>query len=101
MFEKQIAKGVALLDQHVGLDWRERINLDMLDLRDCEVCIVGQLFISYRAGLRTLEIEPITEDVIEFGFGLDGEVLDFDHPNWNILTEEWRQECLKKTLIEE
>ncbi len=99
MFEQQISRGVALLDQHIGLDWREKIDPIILDMRECEVCIIGQLFISYRRGLHTLGIEPITEDVIQYGFGLDGDVLEYNHPDWDILTDEWRTECLKPKLL--
>lgn len=41
MYEQDIARGVALLDDQLP-DWRERVSVDDLDLEVVSRCVVGQ-----------------------------------------------------------
>lgn len=41
MYEEEIARGVAVLDEHVP-DWRDRVNVDVLDIGHATQCVVGQ-----------------------------------------------------------
>jgi hypothetical protein len=44
MFEAQIERGIAVLDQHGPKDWRDQINVDKLNMLDGDYCVIGQLF---------------------------------------------------------
>jgi hypothetical protein len=44
MFEAQIERGIAVLDQHGPKDWRDRINVDKLNMLNGDYCVLGQLF---------------------------------------------------------
>lgn len=46
MYEEQVTRGAAWLDEHIGLDWPLKIDLGVLDLSNCRACIVGQLLIA-------------------------------------------------------
>lgn len=81
MFETQIAKGMALLDQKRP-GWETEINLNRLDISHCYHCVLGQIYGEFAYGINTLEIE---EDAARF-YG-------FAYPNsmqWDQLTNEWR-----------
>lgn len=51
---KEIAKGMALLDQKGPEDWRGKIECDTLDMQSCFDCILGQLYGEYADGLQHL-----------------------------------------------
>lgn len=51
----RIERGAKLLDERVP-GWRERIDLDRLDMGNSLHCILGQCFGSYFDGLRTLDL---------------------------------------------
>ena len=48
-----VRRGAALLDRKLP-GWHTRINLNTLDLNDCEACILGQLYGKYSYGLEVL-----------------------------------------------
>lgn len=43
MFEEEITRGAQVLDQHVPAGWRDRVDLDVLDMWHVERCVTGQL----------------------------------------------------------
>jgi cytochrome c2 len=48
---ERVAKGAALIDAHLGeRAWRGQMNLDELDVSDCQMCVLGQLFSLYTIG---------------------------------------------------
>jgi hypothetical protein len=53
----RVARGVALLDERSFPDWRERIDVETLDLRTPS-CILGQLYGSYVDGHIALDLGP-------------------------------------------
>ena len=60
---RDVTRGVKLLDQEV-MEWRNHIDLDDLDLDDCDICVLGQLFGDYDSGLERLGlIDTGSEDV--------------------------------------
>lgn len=88
---ENIPAGLARIDEHQPKGWEGRINLDMLDMREYGLCVLGQLYGSYGHGRDELGIE----------FG-DGESFGFDlniggPEGWALLTDAWR-EALKARL---
>lgn len=114
--KKRVKNGATLLDSHIP-GWRNKINLDILDIGSCFNCIVGQIFGGYCEGLEIL-FDIGTEDQ-QIMFGFEGEI-DY-HEGYSyrgfdrkLLTECWKQyiiECkqeqksknnsLDKTLVKE
>ena len=51
MFEKQIAAGMAYLDEH-DPGWLDKIDLGQLDIMSCKKCVIGQLHREYSRWLK-------------------------------------------------
>ena len=77
MFETQIAKGVAYLDQDLGPSWVERIDLRRLQMQDCHKCVIGQLYGNFYSRFEAIA------DGFEFGFS----VIDYDR--YPVVKREW------------
>ena len=69
--------------------WAKEIDREVLDLADCEVCVLGQLFGSYEEGV--CRVFAVAEDnekaAICAGFNLPK-----CGGKWSTLTEAWRRE---------
>ena len=83
MYETQIAAGAVLLDEQVP-GWRERVNVDMLWMREVHQCILGQVTSGYWQGVEMLGLTEL-EDVVAHGFCISGSAQD----EWGTLTREW------------
>lgn len=74
--EDRVASGAYMLDVHYGPDWRNKIDLDTLDLKHCETCILGQVFGTYEDGLEKLGIWDkwgmVQSDMLGFTIDLNG-----------------------------
>jgi hypothetical protein len=100
MFEQQIAKGVALLDEKWP-GWHERINLDTLDIGSSCDCVIGQLYPGIEFPGVTYELFPIGElmprvyKMRECGFATDCHGLSYTERDmrYKDLTDEW-VECI-------
>lgn len=79
-----VARGVALLDEKVP-DWRERINPEVLEMRHCFDCVIGQLFGDFD---EVTQLGPIWPT--EFGFDITGEDVQGTWRNWEALNAAWR-----------
>lgn len=63
--DERVAAGVALLDEKGPEGWRERINLDTLDINSLAGCILGQIYgpecledwMGWRTGMDALGLE--------------------------------------------
>lgn len=53
---KAIRQGAALLDQKEP-GWRDRIAPAELQMEDCDLCVLGQVFSEYERGLERLGYE--------------------------------------------
>lgn len=51
---EKVQNGIRVLDTHGPADWRERINLDTLDVHSLDDCVLGQVFGSYGEGMDAL-----------------------------------------------
>jgi hypothetical protein len=66
--EVRVARGVALLDETVP-DWRQRIDVETLDMTDGTQCVVGQVFAAaYWYGLGRLGLDEGSWDSHDYGF---------------------------------
>lgn len=85
--QKRVKRGMALLDvQSPG--WREKINLDALDM--CSNGVLEQLFKGYHVGLHALKLTYA--EAVFYGFDITGEDGD-DKENrakWRRLTDAWK-----------
>lgn len=105
MYEDRIAKGAELLDAQIP-GWRERIDLDKLELSNCTVCVLGQVTgkMDWEAALDFVGIEFSFDQVnaARYGFNLTpDEQYKFELTNqgvgwakpvdmYNDLTKEWK-----------
>jgi hypothetical protein len=80
---ERVEAGAAWLNEHEP-GWRQRIDWDRLDIRDCTRCIGGQLAGVYEAFLRRHNLD--SEDAYLLGFTLMGSGGGFDQ-----LTATWRR----------
>lgn len=86
-----IKRGIKLLDERV-LDWRDRIDLDELDLSNSQSCILGQSFGAYGKGKYLLGLTAIESAKLGFNI-LDvswWDENDFE-TQYNRLTQLWKE----------
>lgn len=93
MYEQQISRGIALLDEKVP-DWRYRINTSELNLSRFNQCVLGQVFGHYSKGLDSFtdtylsEFSELSAQEARVKFSRDyGFESDVDH--YGIITDEW------------
>lgn len=84
--EKDINKGIEYLNETCP-EWINVIDLEKLDLSNCERCILGQLYGSYLSAVKVLDLDP--HETANMGFSLRG----YDYPfyNYNDLTRVWKR----------
>jgi hypothetical protein len=101
-----VKRGAALLDDWFEpLVWRTRINLAELDVAECHLCVLGQLFPSsqsFETTLHTLSITAVEGQAHGFTYPSEGALGRFsttaagrwikDEIVWGALTEAWRRE---------
>lgn len=39
-----VSAGIKWLDQHGPANWRDKLNTDLLDIKDTRYCVLGQLY---------------------------------------------------------
>jgi hypothetical protein len=84
-FAERVNAGALWLDQHHP-GWVDRINLDILDLYDCQKCVLGQMFGLYSAAPLAPADYPtewLDDVAIPLGFDIDDE-------SYTQLTDAWR-----------
>ena len=80
-----VENGAAVLDREVP-GWIFLINLDTLDLEDCNRCVLGQVFGGFWTGMATLFDDAASPEVaVTCGFEIEG-VSDEDYTE---LTDAW------------
>ena len=105
---ERIAAGIAILDEAVP-GWKKEIDCETLDLSDCSMCVLGQVYGTYNEGLTVLTkrlIKPgmsyakendITNKFAsdhgfdERAFNEDGEVIEGSY-TFRDMTEAWEKE---------
>lgn len=85
MITPEVERGIALLDERVP-GWRDRINLDDLDMGSITKCVLGQLFGQYVDGLNELFGDRYTFfDGAHYGFT----TIAGSFASFGALTERW------------
>jgi hypothetical protein len=71
--QENVNNGVALLDEKAP-GWREKMNLDKLNMSNCIDCVLGQVFGDFFDGVTALGFtapltaDTIREKLVEHGF---------------------------------
>lgn len=96
----RVARGVALLDEKRP-GWRDRIDLDALDMRSSRDCVLGQLYADHEDvdwphrtafHVGATELLGDVEDAAAYGFENGAEFRDLDAADeYAELTAEWRR----------
>jgi len=86
-----IRRGIKLLDCTEVSDWRDKINLDILDLGCGGDCILGQLYQDFDIGLDELSLS--TQEAEYYGLKLAG--ISW----WNDPTSHYDREYAKLTQL--
>ena len=91
---ENVARGIELLDQKMP-GWAAKIDLDILRMSSCHVCILGQLYTEYGLGLSALGLSKGRDH----GF----DVPTLFHSDHEVLTAAWREaiEARRERLSEE
>jgi hypothetical protein len=83
-----VARGVALLDERVP-GWREKINVETLDMGDYCFCVLGQQFGDFGEGLINLDFDLGDGDLArEYGFQ---RLAGHSDDEYQALTDAWRE----------
>lgn len=86
-FTAKVNAGIALLDREQP-GWREKIDLDTLDLASCSVCVLGQVFGDYDDGIDALGVSGY-----DYGFNTMGGMQE--------LTAAWKEALGKNNVLVE
>lgn len=91
----RVGRGVAFLDtEYPG--WREKIDVDLLDIQLGNCCALGQLYGSYRAGEYKLRLNEVTAGRLGFfakrAFDFKSYILRYIE--YFLLTRAWKRALL-------
>lgn len=87
---ERVARGAALLDVATP-GWFEAINLDWLDLSNCNRCVLGQLAGDFMDALVEYEINPDEARARGFEVSVDVEDVSVIDAEYDALTAAWRE----------
>lgn len=104
--ETQVRNGIAFLDTHVP-NWREHVNWSILDMRNEELCVLGQVYGEYEEGVARLSLDSGTVSALGFyrcdgfwyrvpahemeGLGQDADPAESWADRYELLTQTWKQ----------
>jgi hypothetical protein len=93
---KRVRKGIALLDKDGPADWRELIDLRILNIATIHNCVLGQLYGNYDVGMgklasRACSYGKAAPDPGWYGFSLS----KYGAETWDKLNQVWKQELKK------
>lgn len=78
MYEENVRRGVALLDEKGVPDWRQKVDTRQLDMNSHYKCVLGQIYGSYGQGLLELGLQsdfffalPPDESSMHNGFSVE------------------------------
>lgn len=91
-FLSQVQMGARKLDQE-NPDWRKKINLARLNIRDLRDCILGQVYGNFGVGYSTLFGRLSPAELIAHGFAMaDVNYADELTMEWRLfLNPEWKK----------
>lgn len=103
MYEQQVKNGMAFLDQRFP-DWLYRVNVETLDLVDCEYCVLGQLCGDYEVAATALKLGYIYGEEFRnlafIGVPSTGADTEWEDQNWEELTKEWKCQIIERRARE-
>ena len=67
---RRVRRGIDLLDEHGPSDWRERIDVESLEMANVFSCVIGQVFGAYSVATLSAEL-GLDDDGTGFGFETD------------------------------
>lgn len=86
VIEKRVQQGIALLDEK-NPGWESKIDLKILSMADCRVCILGQLYTEYSLGLKAIDICSRQEH----SYGFDWDFSNNSSLYYSQLTSAWKE----------
>ena len=89
MDNPNVLKGAARLDEHRP-GWENEIALQHLYMKNCSLCVLGQLYTEYSLGLKALGI---------FGAGSEYGFYSPDSRGFHILDQDWRDLILARRSV--
>ena len=89
--EKRVRAGIQFLDKQYGRKWREKVDLDRLNMVSCFDCLLGQIMENYDSHLKKLGLT--SDRAADLGFDLSTEDI---FSMWQDLTQTWRRVLRKE-----
>ena len=88
--EEEVKRGIALLNEK-NPGWREKVNLDTLDMLKVAGCTLGQVYKDYYEGLIELGLSDTDDSAVQYGFQMPGVEAGFgvEDEDYEKLTETW------------
>jgi hypothetical protein len=83
LMQERVQAGIKFLDENAPRNWRERVDLDRLDIDKSSRCMLGQIYNNYWTGLTALNIT--TPQAVDLGF-IAG------NTSGALLTQVWREQ---------
>ena len=96
MFEAEVKRGIAWLDANIP-GWLDKIDLERLDLRVCDRCVVGQVLGSYNNLFDATA--PAWED--RFAMGFNARIPFGNSILWQDLTNQWKKQIKARLQVRE
>jgi hypothetical protein len=97
---EEVKAGMALLDEKAP-GWREKVDLDKLNMGGCVRCILGQIYGHFDEGLTALGICEVgvveiqfdlaIEKAARYGFAIEDPYLKNYHLDYATFTQTWKE----------
>lgn len=98
-FEDEVRKGVELLDA-ANPSWAEQVNLRELQLNDCTLCILGQVYGHYTSGKSVLNFNPSGNLDVDIAHGFTFGFSPYKNlEDWHDLGETWKAAIRKRLEV--
>lgn len=95
LYAERASRGARLLDEETP-DWFAKIKIAHLCMRNEEKCVLAQVYGSYSFGLNVLNIEPLADDYVLYGFDVSVNIFQADS-HYKVLDDVWIEEVNKRT----
>lgn len=89
MFENEVRAGIAALDEDGPARWRDALDTVILDMRNADNCVLGQVFEGYWSP--EAESFRVNHHAVKCGFFLP----DYEVGRYGELTDAWRRELAR------
>lgn len=88
--EEEVKRGIALLNQK-NPGWREKVDLETLNMLKVAGCTLGQVYKDYYEGLIELGLTDTDDSAVQYGFQMPGVEAGFgvEDEDYDELTATW------------